>query len=192
MVRRTPVLAAVCRYGTAALVATVLATVQIRRADRFDHLLNRPLHWFSRLWVWMPLGLVGYVSALYALRIGIYALAGVGFKHGPWIETLAYEASKFLLFYALFTGIHFGLRSYAAWVAERLRSAQQADLARQAQLAQLTQQLQPHFLFNTLNTISSLIHSDPDSADRLLTASRPCCGRPPTRASAPNSHWPTN
>jgi LytS/YehU family sensor histidine kinase len=61
------------------------------------------------------------------------------------------------------------LRSYGAWVAERLRSAEQAHLARHAQLAQLTQQLQPHFLFNALNTISSLIHSDPDAADRLLT-----------------------
>jgi LytS/YehU family sensor histidine kinase len=36
-------------------------------------------------------------------------------------------------------------------------------------LAQLTQQLQPHFLFNALNTVSSLIHSDPDMADALLT-----------------------
>lgn len=33
----------------------------------------------------------------------------------------------------------------------------------------MTQQLQPHFLFNALNTVSSLIHSDPDMADVLLT-----------------------
>jgi LytS/YehU family sensor histidine kinase len=33
----------------------------------------------------------------------------------------------------------------------------------------LTQQLQPHFLFNALNTILSLIHPDPDLADTLLT-----------------------
>ncbi len=29
--------------------------------------------------------------------------------------------------------------------------------------------LQPHFLFNTLNTISAFMHSDVDRADRLLT-----------------------
>jgi LytS/YehU family sensor histidine kinase len=40
---------------------------------------------------------------------------------------------------------------------------------REAQLAQLTQQLQPHFLFNALNTVSSLIHTDPQLADTLLT-----------------------
>lgn len=156
-------------YGTAALVATLLVAVQIKRANQFDSLLNRPLQWFLHLGAWMPLGLVAYVVAMYALRIGIYALAGVRYRHDPWLEVLAYESTKFVLFSALFAGIHFGLRSYGAWVSERLRSAQQSNLARQAQLAQLTQQLQPHFLFNALNTISSLIHSDPDAADKLLT-----------------------
>lgn len=155
--------------GSSALGATVLAAMQKGRADRFDSLLNQPLQWFLRVWAWMPLQLVVYVTAVYALRIGIYALAGVRFRHGPWVEVVAYEVTQFVLFYALLGGIQFGLRSYRAWATERLRSARQANLARQAQLAQLTQQLQPHFLFNALNTISSLIHSDPDTADMLLT-----------------------
>jgi two-component system, LytTR family, sensor kinase len=33
----------------------------------------------------------------------------------------------------------------------------------------LKMQLHPHFLFNTLNAISELIHRDPESADRMLT-----------------------
>jgi len=37
-----------------------------------------------------------------------------------------------------------------------------------AQLAALKNQLQPHFLFNTLNTISSLIQDDPKLAESLL------------------------
>jgi two-component system LytT family sensor kinase len=155
--------------GSSAVAATVLLAIQIRRADRFDHLVSNPLQWFLHAWAWMPLQLVAYVTSMYAIRIGIYTLAGTRFRHGPWIEVMAYEATDFVLFYALFGGIHFGLRSYSAWAAERLRSAQQANLARQAQLAQLTQQLQPHFLFNALNTVSSLIHSDPDTADILLT-----------------------
>jgi len=80
-----------------------------------------------------------------------------------------YEAAKFTLFYALLGGIQFGLRSYRAWVGEWLRTEEQSRLAQQAQLAQLTQQLQPHFLFNALNTVSSLIHTDPDAADAVLT-----------------------
>ena len=156
-------------YGTAAFVATVLATMQMRRANRLDGLLGQPLQWFARMWAWIPLQLVAYVAAIYALRAALYALVGMPLVHGPWPSVLAYEATRFMLFYALLSGTHFGLRSYEAWVTERLRTEQQAGLVRQAQLAQLTQQLQPHFLFNALNTVSSLIHTDPDMADTLLT-----------------------
>jgi two-component system LytT family sensor kinase len=33
----------------------------------------------------------------------------------------------------------------------------------------LRMQLQPHFLFNTLNTIAELVHTDPDTADQMIT-----------------------
>jgi hypothetical protein len=46
---------------------------------------------------------------------------------------------------------------------ERLRSG----MAEQ-RLVALTSQLQPHFLFNTLQGISTLIHRDPDAADQML------------------------
>jgi two-component system LytT family sensor kinase len=46
---------------------------------------------------------------------------------------------------------------------ERLR----AEVAEQRLLA-LTAQLHPHFLFNTLQGISTLMHRDPDAADELL------------------------
>lgn len=38
----------------------------------------------------------------------------------------------------------------------------------QTQLNLLRSQLQPHFLFNTLNAISCLIHADPDKADSMV------------------------
>jgi hypothetical protein len=156
-------------YGIAALVATALAAVQIKRAQRFDDLLGQPMRWFAHMWAWMPLQLAAFVAVMYGLRPVLYALMGTPLRHGRWSEVLAYDAAKFTLFYALLGGIQFGLRSYKAWVTERLRTEQQARLAQQAQLAQLTQQLHPHFLFNALNTVSSLIHTNPDMADVLLT-----------------------
>ncbi|MEO8922770.1 MAG: histidine kinase [Caldimonas sp.] len=156
-------------YGTSALLATALAAVQIRRSPRFDDLLGQPVRWFARMWAWMPLQLVGFIAALYGLRFLLYSLAGVPYRLDLRSEVLAYEAAKFILYYALLGGIQFGQRSYRAWAIERLRTEQQSRLAQQAQLAQLTQQMQPHFLFNALNTVSSLIHTDPDLADTLLT-----------------------
>ncbi len=43
----------------------------------------------------------------------------------------------------------------------------EAGLA-QARLQALTAQLQPHFLFNTLNAISCLVHVNPDAADEMI------------------------
>ena len=156
-------------YGISALLATLLAALQIRRAMRFDALLEQPARWFTRMWAWMPLHLVGFIVAMYGLRLVLYPLGGVPYRIDLRSEVLAYEAAKFFLYYALLGGIQFGQRSYRAWAAERLRAEQQARLAQRAQLAQLTQQLQPHFLFNALNTVSSLIHTDPHLADALLT-----------------------
>lgn len=39
----------------------------------------------------------------------------------------------------------------------------------EAQLQTLKSQIQPHFLFNTLNAISTLVHHDPQRADRMIT-----------------------
>ena len=42
------------------------------------------------------------------------------------------------------------------------------QLATEAQLASLESRVHPHFLFNTLNTISALIPQDPDGAERVV------------------------
>ncbi len=49
-----------------------------------------------------------------------------------------------------------------------LRSAQLAGELSRAQLQALRMQLKPHFLFNTLNSISSLMYSDVEAADAML------------------------
>jgi hypothetical protein len=156
-------------YISAAAVATAIAVEQVRRSRRLDALLRQPLRWFGRLWAWLPLLLPAFVATVYAIRHALYAVAGFPYRHAPWGEVFLYESLKFLIFFGLFTAVHFGLRSYQAWAAERLAGERQARLAQEAQLAQLTQQLHPHFLFNTLNTISALIHTRPEGADAMLT-----------------------
>jgi two-component system, LytTR family, sensor kinase len=55
--------------------------------------------------------------------------------------------------------------------ARQQEEVEAGRLARQlseAHLALLQRQLHPHFLFNALQAISTLIHRDPDTADRLL------------------------
>jgi LytS/YehU family sensor histidine kinase len=155
--------------GSSMLVATVVALVQWRLCERLDPLLARPRRWFLRVLAWTPLVAVAFVLVVQGIRIGAFSLLDIPAPRDPWPAALLYESLKFAIFYVLFTGVQFGVRSYLAFSAERLEAERQRTLSQQAQLLQLTQQLQPHFLFNALNTVSSLIHSDPDLADALLT-----------------------
>lgn len=48
------------------------------------------------------------------------------------------------------------------------RTADTEKLAREAELSRLRQQLQPHFLFNSLNSISALAGSKPEEARKMI------------------------
>ena len=49
-----------------------------------------------------------------------------------------------------------------------VRLEEQRRLAQEARLRALTSQINPHFLFNTLNSITSLVRTNPDSARQVI------------------------
>jgi LytS/YehU family sensor histidine kinase len=51
----------------------------------------------------------------------------------------------------------------------RLIASQLQSKLSLAELNMLKMQIQPHFLFNTLNTISALVHKNPDDADKMIS-----------------------
>jgi len=58
--------------------------------------------------------------------------------------------------------------SYAALARNRVREERLRELAARSELKALKAQINPHFLFNALNSISALISSDPDAAQETL------------------------
>lgn len=95
-------------------------------------------------------------SIIECLRFGLDSpVTGWNLLMGTWL-------------YLAIAGVSYGRRADASRQAgERARAAAEI-LARDAQLAALNAQLQPHFLFNALHTVSALVHLDPDRADRAL------------------------
>jgi signal transduction histidine kinase len=74
-----------------------------------------------------------------------------------------------ILFTVLIAGIAYAMHFYHESLARaRAVEAIRAELA-QAELRALKAQVQPHFLFNTLNSIAALIPSDPRAAEEMTT-----------------------
>jgi signal transduction histidine kinase len=120
--------------------------------------------------------------------IGLYALVGIGFFliSGllEWVVGLATDmaspgefrsslfseclATRLLAYLSIITlgrsAYYFGLYRTRQLHASEL----EARLTR-SHLQVLKMQLQPHFLFNTLNTVAELVHTEPDAADQMIT-----------------------
>ncbi len=82
-----------------------------------------------------------------------------------WVATGLYS----LLFATLFSGIIYA-RVFYRQAIERAQQVERirAELA-QAELRALRAQINPHFLFNTLNAIASLISENPEAAEDVVT-----------------------
>ncbi len=52
--------------------------------------------------------------------------------------------------------------------AEKIKKEEIQRIAKETELLSLRQQLQPHFLFNSLNSISALVHSSPEQARSMI------------------------
>lgn len=154
--------------GSSALVATVLVLLQLRFSRRDDELLGSPGRWFARQALWLPVWWIVFTPFAFGIRHAVYALVGDTYYHDPWPRLFVYESMKISIFAGLFTAVRFGIKSYLALVEAELRAQRAIALQQQAQLQRLAQQMQPHFLFNALNTVSSLMHVDVDKADATL------------------------
>jgi two-component sensor histidine kinase len=93
-------------------------------------------------------------------------------KHMTYWHRLGYElggdfVGNMVVFWSAF--LLFRTIGYYQQYREKEKAASQlaVELA-QARLHALRMQLNPHFLFNTMNSISSLMRIDPDSADAML------------------------
>ncbi len=159
-------------YGRAYLISLVFAVV-IRAAT-----LVAERFWVPRLrprreatsFGWIPEAAIYFASAvggsLFAATI-VNAFVMPGFLGSPraWIITSLFA----VMFSVLVGGIIYARVFYRTAVAravalERMRS----ELSR-AELRALRAQVNPHFLFNTLNTIAALISENPAAAEDVVT-----------------------
>ena len=151
-----------------AAVWAALTPIALRLAARFP--LERPN-------VLRAIAIHCVASAACALaNLALFALAapviGATQVEPTWLGTFSRLLSTTLLlnlpvYWLIVAAAHVERLVRAAREKDRRQLRLEAQLA-DARLQTLRAQLQPHFLFNSLNTISVLMHENVDSAERIL------------------------
>jgi two-component system LytT family sensor kinase len=138
-----------------------------------DRRLGRNRGLTARVLLHIPLG-IGWTCLSIVIRLVSRPLRGSPLP--PSVAEFFLERFYWdLLIYAVIAGVAIS-RDYASQVRQREREAHElaletTDLERrlvEARLQSLRAQLQPHFLFNALNTISSFTETNPQTARRLM------------------------
>lgn len=130
---------------------------------------RRPLtaNWRSSVGVY-AVAILASVLVKYAVMLPLYRLWAGAWGIGYWLNVLDNFVPVSFDFVAII-GLAYALRYYHE-VTERERAASELRTQLvQARLDALRGQLHPHFLFNTLNAIATLMHEDVDAADQMLT-----------------------
>jgi sensor histidine kinase YesM len=133
--------------------------------------LPRPLDWVAIVGTLVAFGMAGSLAG------GMVALAmGLLPRHQSFMTWYA-GASKVAVYFTVIFGLsgtfvqELRARLARTTVALRTKERDEADarrLAAEAQLASLEARVDPHFLFNTLNSIAALVRDRPADAERVI------------------------
>jgi hypothetical protein len=143
----------------------------------------RPI--YRRVWAASPsLLAVGAAALLCSIAAGFCWLLASQllfwlFDFGPYprgvrwpgylLETFIYTLSHHKPFLFLsWSALYFGIKYWQRLQQQEGRALRAAALAKEAELQMLRYQLNPHFLFNSLNSAGALIREDPRRAERML------------------------
>ena len=98
--------------------------------------------------------------------IFILTIKGVSFPEyiKTTINVLVLQIVIIVFIFSVITGIQF----FRMWKEGLIRQESYQRKALELQLESLKNQVNPHFLFNSLNTLTTLVHKDPDMAVRLI------------------------
>jgi len=107
-----------------------------------------------------------WLALLYGLWIGLWGmevLALVRFN-----QVVGWQYLFGLFYYIVLAGVFYTIIYYRNFRERELKTAEMAVLVRESELRALRLQMNPHFLFNSLNSVNALIGREPDKARRMI------------------------
>jgi two-component system, LytTR family, sensor kinase len=111
-----------------------------------------------------------HVAGILLLRKLVYAFVGQHYGFDSLVVQGFFELQRDLITYVVILVVIFANREFQVRRTSDLRAAELTAELGQARLKALTAQIEPHFLFNTLNAISNRMHEDVEAADRMISS----------------------
>lgn len=109
------------------------------------------------------------ITHLVCYAVLLYSLGTVEEGFGMTVEYLFRRGFAFrVITYGLLLAISYSVDYYQKFRERELKASQFEARLAETQLQVLKMQLQPHFLFNTLHAISSLMHKNVEAADEMI------------------------
>ena len=128
--------------------------------------------WRTAIAIHCVANLLAYILHVTA-QLAAMALPAYQTNHASWDEAITHHATTsiflIVLIYWSVVGASHAFIFYTRYRQREVQTAQLESELHKAQLNALKMQLQPHFLFNTLHAISSLMYRDVESADRMIS-----------------------
>lgn len=155
------ILGALCAFSLVPLLLAFFKRVPLKRGA-----ILRKLP--SYLVVWIGYG-VALTVLLYSSRTIAFNVFDLGtYQYGAFLPRMAMETIKqFFVFWIIYFIRFFFLTLFES-EQERMRSLSLQQQLAKSRLQTLQMQLNPHFLFNTLNVISSTMYDDVKTADKMI------------------------
>ncbi len=163
---------AMCWQMPAVYLFALATPLVLWLARRFA--LNRQ-NWRRNLIIHLFAGIIiAFALAFLHVWLDIFsATLYLGKSYETTISSLSRQAffilDKELLVYCFLVGMSHAFQYYNHFRVGEVRAARLETQLAQSQLQALKMQLHPHFLFNTLHSISSLMHKDTEAADKMIS-----------------------
>ncbi len=148
----------------------MLLTPLVLKIARHFPLDNR--YWFKNVLLLIPTSIAISVLHTFIFLFLRYIFGAFSESGLPSLSFVYMMASRMfvtnLLVFGGIIGVKHAIDYYRKYKEKEIRSAQLETELMKAHLQVLKMQIRPHFLFNTLNTISSLLRTDIETADRMI------------------------